>query len=63
MTDAEALAALRELLAAELRRNPRDINRIRYLLWDVQLIREGGVGPVIELRIRHRQRRAALRGA
>jgi len=62
LTAAEALRALRLLLVAELRRDRRDINwsAVHDLLWDVRFVLEDGSNPVIELRIRHRQRRARL---
>ena len=62
MTDAEALRELRLLLAAQLRRGRRDVNwnLVRDMLWDVRYVLEDGCSPLIELRIRHRKRRALM---
>jgi hypothetical protein len=61
MTTTEALAELRALLAAELSRPSRDLAVVKAMLWDCYWLREGGVTPLIELRLRRYRRRAGLR--
>jgi hypothetical protein len=61
MTAAKALAELRRLLAEEARRPARDEALIRSMLWDCYWVREGGVTPLTELRLKRYRRRAVMR--
>jgi hypothetical protein len=61
VTPAEVLGELRRLLAEEARRPSRDEAVIRAMLWDCYWVREGGVTPLILLRLKRYRRRAGLR--
>jgi hypothetical protein len=63
VTSAEALAELRLLLGEEARRPGRDEAVIRAMLWDCYWVREGGVTPLLELRLRRYKRRAGIAGS
>jgi hypothetical protein len=60
MTSTEALAELRVLLVQELTRPARDRALVKAVLWDIHWILEGGVTPLIELRLRRYRRRAGF---
>ena len=50
------MGELRRLIAAELQ-GPRDVNRVRLMLWSVHWVRSSGeCSPLDELRIRRWQR-------
>jgi hypothetical protein len=63
VTDAEAIRELRLLIAHQLRRPPRDVDRaaVRAMVQSLRDVLEIGVTPLTEIRIRRWRRMAGLR--